>query len=146
MPLIEGRRRALDEVEEAASEHRHRDEANPYTFFERLRMIRDTVIASPIPLDRVMLIPFPINLPDRWRYYLPPGVVHYLRVFSEWEQTKVERLRAAGYEVEVLQPGVAKAIEASEVRARLARGAPWAELVPPPVAQVMREIAESAAS
>ncbi len=127
-------------AEETESSHRHRPEANPYTFFERLVMIRETVRCEGIPLERVLLLPFPINLPDRWRYYLPPDVTHYLRVFSPWEQAKLERLREHGYEAEVLQPGVEKQIEASEVRRRMAAGEDWAALVPAAVARVIREL------
>jgi hypothetical protein len=34
----------------------------------------------------------------------------------DWEQAKVDRLREYGYAVEVLHPGIEKAVEASEVR------------------------------
>lgn len=127
---------------EAESEHRHRPEANPFTFFQRLLMIRETLLDEGIPLERVIFIPFPINFPDRWRYYLPPDVVHYLRVFSPWEEAKAERLRRQGYRVEVLHRGAAKEVEASEVRRRLAAGQDWEALVPPGVARVIRSLRE----
>ncbi len=81
-----------------------------------------------------------MHSPERWRYYLPPDVVHYLRVFSSWEQAKVDRLRQQGYTVEVLHPGVSKVVEAMEVRRRMASGEDWEELVPPAVARVIRRI------
>ena len=81
-----------------------------------------------------------MNLPDRWRYYLPPDVVHYVRVFSPWEQTKVDRLRSEGYETEVLTPGVEKEVDATEIRRRMAAGEDWEALVPPAVARVIRSI------
>ncbi|MEE9276816.1 MAG: adenylyltransferase/cytidyltransferase family protein [Dehalococcoidia bacterium] len=130
-------------AEETTSNHRHRPEANPFTFFERLTMIRETLLDSEIPFARVIIIPFPVNLPDRWRYYVPPEVVHFLRVFSPWEQTKVERLREEGYQVEVLQPGAEKQYEATEVRRRIASGEPWQDLVPPGVARVIRALEAS---
>jgi nicotinamide-nucleotide adenylyltransferase len=124
-------------AEEKTSDHRHLAESNPYTFFERLLMIRETVIDQAIPLARVVFIPFPVNLPDLWRYYVPPDVVHYVRVFSPWEQAKVERLRGHGYQVQVLQPGASKEIEATEVRRRLQAGDDWRSLVPAGVARVI---------
>ena len=127
-------------AEEAQASHRHQPDANPYTFFERLTMIREAVIEDRVPLERMLIIPFPVNLPDRWRYYLPPDVTHYVRVFSDWERAKVDRLCEYGYAAEVLQPGVAKQIEATEVRRRMAEGEDWAELVPPAVARVIREL------
>lgn len=126
--------------EEATSEHRHLPESNPFTFFQRSVMIRELLIEESIPLERSLIIPFPVHSPERWRYYLPPNVVHYLRVFSPWEQAKVDRLRQQGYAVEVLHPGVSKAIEATEVRRRMASGAGWEELVPPSVARVIHRM------
>jgi len=127
-------------AEESTSAHRHRAESNPFTFFERLRMIRETIIDSAIDPGRVIIIPFPVNLPQRWRYYVPRDVVHYVRVFSEWEQTKVDRLREAGYQTEILQPGITKAIEATDVRRLLDTGGDWESMVPAGVARVLREI------
>ncbi|MCH8919826.1 MAG: adenylyltransferase/cytidyltransferase family protein [Chloroflexi bacterium] len=126
--------------EEATSEHRHLPESNPFTFFQRSVMIREMLIEEGIPLERSLIIPFPVHSPERWRYYLPPNVVHYLRVFSPWEQAKVDRLRQQGYAVEVLHPGVSKAVEATEVRRRMADGEGWEELVPPSVARVIHRM------
>ena len=126
--------------EEATSEHRHLPESNPFTFFQRSVMIRELLIEESIPLERSLIIPFPVHSPERWRYYLPPNVVHYLRVFSPWEQAKVDRLRQQGYAVEVLHPGVSKAVEATEVRRRMADGESWEELVPPSVARVIHRM------
>ena len=126
--------------EETTSEHRHLPESNPFTFFQRSVMIRELLIEESIPLERSLIIPFPVHSPERWRYYLPPNVVHYLRVFSPWEQAKVDRLRQQGYAVEVLHPGVSKAVEATEVRRRMADGEGWEELVPPSVARVIHRM------
>ncbi|MFQ6019246.1 MAG: adenylyltransferase/cytidyltransferase family protein [Dehalococcoidia bacterium] len=127
--------------EEMTSGHRHRPEANRFTFFQRLTMIREAVLAEGIPLSRLIFIPFPINIPDRWHYYIPKEVVQFIRVFSEWEETKAERFRQQGYRVEIVHPGIAKAIAGSEIRRRLDNGEEWEELVPPAVARVIKQVA-----
>lgn len=129
-------------AEEGSSGHRHLAESNPFTYFDRLRMIRATLQDAEMDLSRIMIVPFPINFPERMRYYVPPEVVHYLRVFSAWEQAKVDRLRAAGYRVEVLDPGGTKGVEASEVRRRMGAGEAWEELVPDGVARVIHDLQE----
>jgi cytidyltransferase-like protein len=129
---------------EKTSEHRHLPESNPYTYFERLLIVREVLRDEGVPDEGSIIIPFPVNSPERWRYYLPPNAVHYLRVFSDWEQSKVDRLREHGYRVEVLHPGIAKEIEASEVRRRMASGGDWQSLVPPAVARVIERLRESA--
>lgn len=127
-------------VEESASHHRHRSDANPYTFFERQLMIREVLRDEGIPLERVIFVPFPINRPERAGYYAPSHVTQYVRVFSEWEQSKVERLRARGYQVEVLTPGADKEFEATDVRHRLDAQADWEALVPAGVARVIERL------
>jgi len=132
-------------IEDAASQHRHLPDANPYTYFERLLMLREVLRDEGIAPESI-IIPFPVNDPARWPYYIPRDAVHYLRVFSEWEQAKVDRLREYGYTVEVLHPGIAKEIEASEVRRRMANGQDWQSLVPSAVARVIERLRDGAAT
>ncbi len=124
-------------AEEVTSAHRHHAEANPFTFYQRLAMIRDTAHDEGVVPERIVILPFPVNLPERWRYYVPPQAHHFVRVFSAWEQTKVDRIAAAGYAVEILSPGATKEIEATEVRRRLAAGEDWRALIPPAVARII---------
>lgn len=127
--------------EEAEASHRHREEANPFSFFQRQMMIRETLLEEGIDLRRVVIIPFPINFPERWRYYLPPDTVQFIRVFSDWERKKVQRFQEAGYAVQVLDPGAEKEVEASEVRVQMGSGGDWRSLVPQGVARVIDRIA-----
>jgi cytidyltransferase-like protein len=131
-------------IEEPTSDHRHLPESNPFTYFERLLMVREVLRDEAVPEDRSIIIPFPVNSPDRWRYYVPPNAVNYLRVFSDWEQSKVDRLREHGYRVEVLHPGISKEVEASEVRRRMASGEDWQSLLPPAVVRVIESLRQSA--
>jgi hypothetical protein len=71
---------------------------------------------------------------------VPEGVTQYVRLFSEWGGTKLERMREAGYEVVVLDEGVEKGISGIEVREALRSGGDWESLVPPGVARVIRSL------
>src|SRR5262249_16591583 len=84
------------------------------------------------------VIPFPVNEPELWSAYVPEGVTQYLRLFSEWGGTKLERMRDAGYEVVILDEGVEKEISGRDVREALRDGGEWESLVPPGVARVIR--------
>jgi nicotinamide mononucleotide adenylyltransferase len=86
------------------------------------------------------VIPFPVNEPELWRAYVPDGVTQYIRLFSEWGGTKLERFRAAGYEVVVLDEGAEKELSGADVRAAMRDGADWESLVPPGVARVIRSL------
>lgn len=59
-----------------------------------------------------------------------PGAVHFVRVFSAWEERKVGDLRAAGHEVEVLDEGTPKRETATDVRRLLRSGGRWQDHVP----------------
>ena len=72
--------------------------------------------------------------------YVPEGVTQYIRLFSEWGGTKVDRLRDAGYEVVVLDEGAEK----KDLRRGRSRSAPrrrrLGALVPAAVARVIRSL------
>jgi hypothetical protein len=67
----------------------------------------------------VHVIPFPVNEPELWHAYVPPDVTQFIRHFSEWGTTKIDRLRAAGYEVVVLDEGAEKELSGADVRAAI---------------------------
>lgn len=124
-------------VEEASSSHRHRKDANPFSFFERAAMIRETLAENGFDLRRFQIVPFPIHHPARWKYYAPRGTVQFIRVFSAWEKTKTERFRRAGYRVKILDEGAQKETSGEEIRRRIERGQAWRSLVPKPVARAI---------
>jgi cytidyltransferase-like protein len=116
---------------------RHLPESNPYSYFERLLMVKAAAADLRLDPTTVHVIPFPVNEPELWPAYVPPGVTQYLRLFSEWGGTKLERLHAAGYEVVVLDRGAEKEVSGADVRAALREGRDWEALVPPGVARVI---------
>ena len=88
----------------------------------------------------VHVIPFPVNEPELWPAYVPDGVTQYLRLFSEWGGTKLERMRDAGYEVVILDEGAEKEISGRDVREAMRTGGDWEGFVPPGVVHVVRSL------
>jgi nicotinamide mononucleotide adenylyltransferase len=119
---------------------RHLPESNPWSYAERLLMVKAAARDLGLDLATVHVIPFPVNEPELWPAYVPDGVTQYVRRFSDWGETKIERLRGAGYEVVVLDEGVEKAVAGAEVRARMRDGLEWEHLVSPGVARVLRSL------
>jgi cytidyltransferase-like protein len=117
---------------------RHLPEANPFTYTERLLMVRAAAAAAGVA--PVEVIPFPISDPEVWPDYVPAGTVHFLRVLSPWGAAKLERLRAEGFEVVVLDAGGGKEISGEQVRAAIRGGADWEPLVPAAVAALIRSL------
>ena len=125
---------------EPSDPQRHLPESNPWSYTERLLMVK--AAARDLELDPagVHVIPFPVNEPELWDAYVPPDVVQFIRLFSDWGGTKLERLRAAGYEVVVLDEGAEKQLSGADVRAALRDGGDWERLVPPGVARVLKRL------
>jgi nicotinamide-nucleotide adenylyltransferase len=125
---------------EASDPVRHLPESNPWTYAERLLMVKAATADLGLDPGRVHVIPFPVNEPELWSVYVPEGLTQYLRLFSEWGGTKLERMREAGYDVVVLDEGAEKEISGADVREALREGGDWEALVPPGVARVIREL------
>jgi nicotinamide-nucleotide adenylyltransferase len=125
---------------EASDPLRHLPESNPWTYADRLIMAKAAARDAGLDLARVHVIPFPVNEPELWAAYVPEGVTQYIRLFSEWGGTKVDRLRDAGYEVVVLDEGAEKAVSGADVRAALRDRGDWEALVPAAVARVIRSL------
>jgi cytidyltransferase-like protein len=117
---------------------RHLPESNPWSYADRLLMVKAAARDLGLDATCVHVIPFPVNEPDLWAAYVPQGVTQYVRLFSAWGGTKLERLRAAGYDVVVLDEGGDKAVSGADVREALRTGGDWESLVPPGVARVIR--------
>ena len=128
---------------EATDPLRHLPESNPFTYVERLLMVEAASGDLGLEPGRVHVIPFPVNEPELWGAYVPPGVTQYLRLFSAWGGTKLDRLRGAGYEVVILDEGAEKEISGAEVREAMRTGGDWEALVPPGVAEFVRALEPS---
>jgi nicotinamide-nucleotide adenylyltransferase len=125
---------------EASDPLRHLPESNPFSYVERLLMVKAAARDAGIEAERLHVIPFPVNEPELWPPYVPPDVVHFIRLFSDWGGTKLERLREAGYEVVILDEGAEKEVSGADVREALRTGGDWEAMVPPAVAALLKRL------
>jgi len=125
---------------EASDPLRHLPESNPYSYVERLLMVKAAARDVCIEPTRLHVIPFPVNEPELWHAYVPDDVVQFIRLFSDWGGTKLDRLREAGFDVVVLDEGAGKEISGVDVRQAIREGGDWKGLVPPGVASVLQEL------
>lgn len=114
--------------EDPTSAHRHTAAANPFTYYERARLL-DAALRARGLAERITVVPFDLTRPEVWPEYVPRHARQFVRTYEAWERRKADLLAAAGYPVTVLDGDPAGKLSASEVRAQLAGGA-WREVVP----------------
>lgn len=117
---------------DAANPERSHPDANPLTYFERYTMMRAVLIEAGLDYGQFSVVPFPINYPELYAYYVPMDGVFYLTIYDQWGERKLEQFQAAGLRTEVLwsRPRDQKGLTATEVRARIAQNEEWEHMVP----------------
>jgi len=115
--------------------------ANPLTYFERHVMVRRALESHGVPLQDFTIVPFPVNFPERYSYYVPLDAVFYLTIYDDWGRKKLAMFQSLGLRTHVLweKPPHEKGIRAAHVRRCLRDGLPWEHLVPETTAQLVKE-------
>ena len=117
-----------DLQEHNASLHRHTDEANPFSYESRVKIIQDSLTGlAQTELIEFEVIPFDLTAPDSWK--VPAQTVFAVRIFSPWETSKLALFTDQGYETLEL-PAPDKKLSASDIRQSLAASdSNWKSLV-----------------
>jgi len=112
--------------------HRSTLIANPMTYYERYVMIRETLLENGLELSEFSIVPFPINVPDLLKYYVPMDVVFFLSIYDGWGRQKKEYLEELGLKVHVLWevPLEEKGLSGSDIRNSMLKGEPWEHFLP----------------
>lgn len=83
--------------------HRHLPDANPFSYFLRLKMIQASILFNEELCDRykdVMIVPFPVNNPDIWKYYIPmEDTTQIIRIFDPWDEEKKQLFRKSDFDI-----------------------------------------------
>lgn len=127
--------------QEAADRHRASLAANPLTYYERYRMVREALVEAGLDLRQFSIVPFPINFPELLKYYVPMDATFFLTIYDEWGEKKLIRFKELGLTTEVLwrRPLARKGQTASEIRDKISATEPWQDLVPPAVARLIEK-------
>lgn len=122
-------------TKEESDSKRHRNEHNPYSYFERQRMISAFVDSEQFD-GTAFITPFPVNRPSLWKHYVSESVTHYVNVVERWDREKVDRIRNDGREVITKQKE--REISGTAVREKMRNGETWETDVPVPVVETIR--------
>lgn len=134
---------AITNVEEAwrvpvdEAPHRHTNSANPFSYSQRVQMVRAALLPLVSP-DAFRVTPFPMHDPGAWFSYLPPGTQCWVRDRGPWESRKMREL-AVHYPVQSV-PALPMERSGTEIRRRIRTGeSSWTDDVPAPVASLIGE-------
>lgn len=122
---------------EDADPERHKQENNPYLYFERQRMIESFLKSEKIR-DSAQVTPFPINRPELWEYYAPKDITHFIVVLEDWHREKAQRLRNKGRTVRTMDRN--RQISATEIRNKMRNNQRWESDVPDAVAATIHSL------
>lgn len=115
--------------------------ANPLTYYERQLLVRAVFREQKIDADAYSIVPFPVNFPELYKYYVPVDAVFFLTIYDEWGKRKRQYFADTGLATHVLWevPPEKKGLSAADIRKRMLENTPWTHLVPPAAAKLYAE-------
>ncbi|MHA1235111.1 MAG: adenylyltransferase/cytidyltransferase family protein [Promethearchaeota archaeon] len=121
--------------------HRSTIIANPMTYYERYVMARETLLENDLELSEFSIVPFPINVPELLKYYVPLDAVFFLSIYDSWGRQKKEYLESLGLKVQVLWevPLEEKGLSGSDIRSSMLKGEPWEYFLPAAVVKLVKK-------
>jgi nicotinamide-nucleotide adenylyltransferase len=121
--------------------HRSTPFANPLTYYERYLMTQAALIEQGLRLTEFSIVPFPINVPELIKYYVPLDAIFFLTIYDDWGRQKREYLQSLGLKIHVLWevPIEQKGLSSSDIRESMMKGEKWEHHVPSSVAKLMKQ-------
>ena len=121
--------------------HRSTKLNNPLTYYERMLMIKETLLEKGLKLSEFSIVPFPINFPHLLKYYVPLDKVFFLSIYDDWGRQKKKYLESLGLNVYVLWEVALekKGISGQEVRKKMINDQSWEQFVPKSVQNLIIE-------
>jgi len=107
--------------------------SNPFTYYERLAMIKKSLLNANFKENEFEIVPFPINFPQYIKYYVPVDAVFFITIYDDWGYAKKEMLEKENFKVKVLND--LKIAEGTKIREMMRKNDKWTELVPKAVAE-----------
>jgi nicotinamide mononucleotide adenylyltransferase len=125
---------------EQVDPHRSDPLANPLTYYERYLLVKEVLDAEGVPSTAFSIVPLPINLPERYQYYVPMEGVFFVTIYDGWGERKLYYFKSLGLQTHIMRHVSAqeKGLSAGDIRRAMLKGEPWAHWVPAAAASRLR--------
>lgn len=114
-----------------ADTDRSKASANPLSYYERHCMVR-AAMSELGYYNEISIVPFPINLPELYRYYVPLDATFFLTIYDAWGEKKKQIFESRGLKTEVLWRNAIseKGLTSTLIREKMIKNEDWQSLVP----------------
>lgn len=125
----------------AADRDRSSPHANPFTYYERFKMVKAAMLERGVPRSQFAIIPFPINKPDLLEHYVPDDGTYFITIYDEWGEVKEELLEEQGFNVEIMweREMSERLTSGTQVRKFMSENKAWEALVPEAVETIIKK-------
>jgi len=115
--------------------------SNPFTYYERMEMIRDAMLENGVNRTEFEIVPFPINYPKLINNYVPMSAVFFVTIYDKWGEHKLETLNRLGVKTDLMwvRDMSERLTSGTEVRTLIANDGEWTHLVPKSVSTYVKE-------
>lgn len=129
-------------AQDEADPDRASAKANPLSWYQRMVIIKETLLSEGLLAKEFSITPFPINLPELMPCYLPMEGVFFLTIYDQWGERKLALFKSLGLKTEVMwrRSLEEKGLTSTFVRRRMTLDEPWEHLVPRAALRVMLEM------
>ncbi|KIR02925.1 nicotinamide mononucleotide adenylyltransferase [Lachnospiraceae bacterium TWA4] len=112
--------------------HRSDINANPCTYYERMRIIEEALYENGLTREDFHIVPFPIGKPELISYYVPKEATCFFTIYDDWGDEKVRRIGSLGYKTDVLWKwdSSKKGLTSTFIRECIKEGRDWSSFVP----------------
>lgn len=119
---------------------RSKPEENPFTYFERFIMLRDAMIESGIERSEFEIVPFPINIPELIKYYVPMDALFFITIYDDWGKHKLSTFKELGVRTDLMWTRTLdeRFTTGKDVRKLIAMNEPWEHLLPSSVVKYIK--------
>ncbi|MFW9818296.1 MAG: adenylyltransferase/cytidyltransferase family protein [Candidatus Thorarchaeota archaeon] len=124
-----------------ANPHRSKPIANPLTYYERYMMVQAALLEQGLKYSEFSIVPFPINVPELLKFYVPLDAVFFLTIYDDWGRQKKQFFESLGLKIHILWEVKLenKGLSSSDIRKDMIKDSQWEQYVPKSVACLMKD-------